>query len=97
MVGIPAGRSRLAGKPIPGIEGITRWKASDASPPCVESSVVEFRVPPFGPLGSAGIGGAVDGLAEVAEMLLGVEPIDDLDRAGEQFVGDVPNPGRAIP
>ncbi|MGA3098027.1 MAG: hypothetical protein ABSF25_16350 [Bryobacteraceae bacterium] len=26
----------------------------------------------------------------------GVEPVDDLDRAGEQFVGDVPDPGRAI-
>jgi hypothetical protein len=37
--GPPAGRGWLAGNPYPGIDGITRWKASDALPPWAVGSV----------------------------------------------------------
>jgi len=81
---------------LPGLRA-RRDLSGDGPQQSIESSVVEFRVPAFGPLGGAGIGGTVHGLAEVAEVLFGVEAVDDLDRAGEQFVGDVPDPGRVIP
>lgn len=62
----------------------------------IELSIVEFGMPAFRPLGGTHVGGTVDRLAQVAEVLLGVEAINDLDRTREQFLGDVPYPGRAV-
>ena len=40
--------------------------------------------------------GPVDGLGHVAQMLLGVVDVDDLDGVGKLLVGQVPDPGGAV-
>ena len=40
--------------------------------------------------------GAVDGLGDVEDVLLGVKDVHDLDGVGQVLVGEVPDPGRAI-
>ncbi len=71
--------------------------AADGSEQSVEATRVEFLMSPLGPGPGVRVGGAVKSLGEVTEMLFGVEAIDDLPGLGKQFVGDVPNPGGAIP
>ena len=48
--------------------------------------------PPVGQVGS----GAVDGLGDVAQVLLGVVDINDLDGAGKVLGGQVPDPRGAV-
>ncbi len=58
----------------------------------VEAALVEFVAALFSPgVGEVGCG-AVDGLGNVEQLLLGVEDIDDLDGVGEMLVGPVPDP-----
>jgi hypothetical protein len=62
----------------------------------VEAALVEFVAALFSPgVGEVGCG-AVDGLGNVEQMLLGVEDIDDLDGVGEMLVGPVPDPRGAV-
>jgi hypothetical protein len=71
-------------------------RAADSSQQSVESARVEFLVSPLGPCRGARVGGPLESLGEVAEMLFGGEAIDDLPGLGKQFGGEVPNPGGAI-
>ena len=48
--------------------------------------------PPVGQVGP----GAVDGLGDIAQVLLGVVDVNDLDGVGKLLGGDVPNPRRAV-
>src|SRR5947207_14410098 len=40
--------------------------------------------------------GRIQGFSHFAQVLLDVEPIDNLRRSGKQFLSQIPNPRRAI-
>ena len=61
-----------------------------------DAAVVELVAAAPGPAFRHVGAGDVDRLGDVPQVLLGVEQIDDLDGAGEQLVGDAPDPQRAV-
>jgi hypothetical protein len=58
-----------------------------------ELSAIEFFLSSFGPRTSARRGGAIESFAELTEVLLGMKAVDNLDRSGEQFRDEIPDPG----
>ena len=73
---------------------VSKWMRSgdDGAQP----AGVEFSAPvPGPPLGQVGPR-AVDGLGDVAQVLLGVVDVNDLDGPGKLLGGDVPNPRSAV-
>ena len=53
---------------------------------------VQFGTPVPSPLVGQRRSGSVDGLGNVAQVLLGVVDVNDFDGAGKLFGGDVPSP-----
>lgn len=70
--------------------------AAKGSEQCTELSTIEFFMPSFGPLGSAWMCRAIEGFAELAQVLFGVKAIDDLNGLGEQFCSQIPDPGSPV-
>src|ERR1019366_5286668 len=62
----------------------------------VDVAGVEFVVALPSPLLGQFAIGAINGLGDIAQMLLGMESVHDLDGVGEVFSGQVPDPGGAI-
>ena len=62
----------------------------------VDAALVELLAPHPGPLFADLARAPVDGLGDFEQMALGVEDVDDLDSVGEVFVGEVPDPRRAV-
>jgi hypothetical protein len=70
--------------------------AADGAQKLDKSARVEFFVTALGPeFGLFGFG-AVESFGEQTEMLFDVKPIDDLNRLGKQFIGDIPDPSSTI-
>jgi hypothetical protein len=69
-----------------------RGMAADRGQQSAEAAPVEFLVSVFCLGGGTRVGGAIKIFGEVAEILLGMEAIDDLPGSRKQFIGDVPNP-----
>jgi hypothetical protein len=63
----------------------------------VQVTLIEFVMAGLGPLLGDGAAGAPDGIGDVAEVLLDVKTIDDLGGIRDLGVGDVPDPGCAVP
>ncbi len=61
-----------------------------------EASGVQLGLPVLCPLLGERRPGPVDGLGHVAQMLLGVVDVDDLDGVGKLLVGQIPDPGGAV-
>ena len=72
------------------------YLASDGVEQNLEFSGVEFFLPALHPSRSPWGGGAVKSFPEIAQVLLGMETIDDLDGLGKLLFGDIPNPRSAI-
>ena len=73
---------------------VSTWMRSAATT-AHKPATVEFGTPvPGPPVGQVGPR-AVDDLGDVAQVLLGVVDVNDLDGAGELLGGDVPGP-RAV-
>jgi len=51
----------------------------------------------FRPLSSPWSGGTVKSFSEIAQVLLGVKAVNDLGGIRKLIVGDIPDPGGAIP
>src|SRR5208282_4054099 len=62
----------------------------------VQASFVQFVVTFFGPLSPEFAAYPVNCLRHVAQTLLCVEPIHNLDRTGEVFTREVPDPMRPV-
>ena len=60
-----------------------------------QAALVEFVITLLNPL-LALFAVSIDDLSNLTEMLFGVKPIQDLNGAGEQFSGRVPDPRRTI-
>src|SRR5215472_18426999 len=73
-----------------------RHLAANGGEKRVELSAIEFFMASFGPCGGARRSEAIDSFAELTEVLLGVKAIDDLNRPGEQFLNQVPDPRGSI-
>jgi hypothetical protein len=57
----------------------------------IESARVEFVLPPLGPRRVARVGRSIKDFGEVAEIPFGVEPLDDIQDLGKQFVRELLN------
>lgn len=62
----------------------------------IDLTSVELFVAPLNPLPSPWSVRTVDDLPDGAEMLLGMEAVEDLNGLREQFGGGIPNPSRPI-
>ena len=63
----------------------------------IGAALVEFVAPRLAPLRGEVAAGAVDGLGDVEDVLLGVKDVHDLDGVGQVLVGEVPDPGAPSP
>jgi hypothetical protein len=61
-----------------------------------DAALVEFVIALLNPLPALFTVGAMDDLANIAEMLFGVKAIKDLDGLRKQFAGRVPDPRGAV-
>ena len=75
---------------------VSTWMRSAATRARSRPASNSARRSVLGPLVGQVRPGAVEGLGHVAQMLLGMVDVDDLDGAGKLLGGDVPNPWSAV-